>query len=200
MARHEFSRKIKAAAIARAAGKCSVEGCDRKHFCKGFCSPHFMRWRRHGDPCAPVATSPGEARSFLDVIPETGDGCLIWPFARDQNGYAKIGTKSKTSFVSRLLCARTYGERGKEFDAAHSCGGGHLGCVSPWHLSWKTRQGNMSDTLTHGTRQRKLDEVQVAEIRRLAATMSKQEIADKFGVTRQAISWIVNRKGWAHVA
>jgi predicted DNA-binding protein YlxM (UPF0122 family) len=30
--------------------------------------------------------------------------------------------------------------------------------------------------------------------------MPKQEIADKFGVTRQAISWIVNRKGWAHVA
>lgn len=31
---------------------CSLDGCDNKHQAKGFCSPHFNRWKRHGDPLA----------------------------------------------------------------------------------------------------------------------------------------------------
>jgi hypothetical protein len=29
---------------------CSIAGCDRPHYCKTFCSPHYQRWRQHGDP------------------------------------------------------------------------------------------------------------------------------------------------------
>ena len=29
---------------------CSVVGCDRMHFGRGYCRPHYYRWRRNGDP------------------------------------------------------------------------------------------------------------------------------------------------------
>lgn len=33
-----------------AKGTCTIEGCDRKSFAKGWCSAHYNRWRRNGDP------------------------------------------------------------------------------------------------------------------------------------------------------
>ena len=32
---------------------CTVEGCERQHHAKGWCGPHYKRWRRCGDPTAP---------------------------------------------------------------------------------------------------------------------------------------------------
>ena len=28
--------------------KCAVEGCDNKHYCKGYCKKHYMQFYRHG--------------------------------------------------------------------------------------------------------------------------------------------------------
>lgn len=30
--------------------KCSIEGCNDKYRCTGFCSKHYSRFRKHGDP------------------------------------------------------------------------------------------------------------------------------------------------------
>lgn len=29
---------------------CNVEECERVHYGKGFCTMHYLRWRKHGDP------------------------------------------------------------------------------------------------------------------------------------------------------
>lgn len=41
---------------------CSIPGCDKLACRKGWCSPHYQRWRRHGDPCGgrdPDGAVPG---------------------------------------------------------------------------------------------------------------------------------------------
>lgn len=199
MARLEFSRKTKAAIILRAAGKCEVAGCTKDAKVKALCWSHYMRKRRHGDPLGGT-TDRGAAQAFFDAIPETGDGCLIWPFYRDPHGCAKMVVgDGRSDYVARRVCERSHGPKGQDFQAAHSCGNGHLGCVSPWHLSWKTRIANNEDRIIHGTWGTKLSEEQVREIRSADPALTKQELADRYGVTRQAIAWVISRKGWAHV-
>lgn len=29
---------------------CSVDGCENKHFCKGFCNKHYKKFKKYGDP------------------------------------------------------------------------------------------------------------------------------------------------------
>lgn len=31
---------------------CSIDGCEKKHYGRGWCSAHYQRWMRHGDPLA----------------------------------------------------------------------------------------------------------------------------------------------------
>lgn len=35
---------------------CSIDGCERRHYSRGFCNPHYQRWLRHGDP---LVVQPG---------------------------------------------------------------------------------------------------------------------------------------------
>ena len=30
--------------------RCSVDGCGKRHYCRGWCESHYQRWRKNGDP------------------------------------------------------------------------------------------------------------------------------------------------------
>jgi len=34
--------------------RCTVPDCAERHVARGYCRPHYVRWRRHGDPHAEV--------------------------------------------------------------------------------------------------------------------------------------------------
>ena len=38
--------------MAEQGGLCTIAGCTNPHYGRGYCSCHWQRWRRHGDPCA----------------------------------------------------------------------------------------------------------------------------------------------------
>lgn len=35
---------------------CSIAGCSKPHLARGWCSTHYARWRKHGDPLVTVIT------------------------------------------------------------------------------------------------------------------------------------------------
>lgn len=188
---------------------CFIENCGKPVIALGYCERHYRRLRRHGDPLA-GGTPAGEPTRFLEevVLPFNRDECLIWPYAKNSDGYGNIYFEGRHYRVPRLVCENTHGAPpSPEYEAAHSCGKGHLGCCSPRHLSWKTPSENQADKLSHGTHNRgerhnmaKLTDQQVREIRALNGSLSRAQLAKAYGVSVRNIRFIVERKTWTHIA
>lgn len=192
---------------------CSVEGCkgsadNKAGGRRGWCSSHYRRWKHHGDPLAGGTVRGEVPRYYAEfVLPYEGEECLLWPYGKTTRGYAQmwVDSHSRLALVSRLVCEEENGPPPSgDHDAAHSCGNGHLGCVTKRHLSWKTKIGNAADMIVHGTHLRgerqngaKLTEDDVRAIRSLQGVILQKEIASQFGVSKQRISAILARKDWA---
>lgn len=145
------------------------------------------------------------AREFLETVVLTYDGqeCLIWPYSTNGHGYAQINDGGKPTRVSRLICKRLYGPGFPGAHAAHSCGNGRLGCVTPGHLGWATCAENEADKKRHGTDNRgerhgnaKLTADEAAIIRSLIGIESGKSLAQRFGVSEGTISSIRHGQRW----
>lgn len=188
---------------------CSIEGCDKPLVSWGLCPMHYQRWKRHGDPQVVGIKVPprGEIRSFFlnDVLTYDGVDCLIWPYTRTPAGYGQMWFEGRLWIVSRLVCEMSQGAPpAPGYDAAHSCGNGHSGCVTRHHLSWKTRAENIADMVGHGTARRGvkntlaiLSEDDVREIRRLRGQVSQAALGERFGVHANTIGKIQLGRRWA---
>lgn len=184
---------------------CSVDGCDKRHSFHGYCGAHAMRLKQHGDPLG-GGTAWGETDRFFRevVLTYVGDECLFWPYNKNTQGYGQMQRDGRPKSVHRIVCEAEHGPPPTpKHEAAHSCGNGHLACVTKHHLSWKTHADNAADTVIHGTSLRgtknpfaKLTEAQVVEIRALRGTMSQRRIAEEFGVAQSQISCVLSGRTW----
>lgn len=146
----------------------------------------------------------GSALRFIEDSAATGgQNCIVWPFYRDAGGYGKIVLNGKTCRAHRVTLAIATGADQPNMEAAHACG--NRGCINPEHLRWATRTENQSDRYLHGTDTRgerhgmsKLTAEQVLEIVELRLTHTQQQVANKFGISRGAVSDIDRglRWGW----
>lgn len=188
---------------------CSVEGCDRVVLARGWCTRHYTRWLRYGDPLAVllVRAEHGAPQEFIKIAIKHQDDkeCLLWPYARASTGYAVLANnESGSSLVSRVVCEAVHGlPPSAKHQACHSCGKGQLGCVNPYHLRWDTQVGNEADKIIHGTHSKgerhnmaKLTWEKVREIRAMQGKLSGREVSAKFGVSPPTISLIWNGKIW----
>lgn len=191
---------------------CTVENCDgNAHWstcgCRGYCGRHYSRFRRHGDPLA-GGTDFGEPARFLaKAVEYDGDECVCWPFNTNSQGYGLIWDGETSTVVSRRVCERVNGPSpSPDHEAAHSCGKGHLACITPGHLSWKTRLENRADMIGHGTvpkgernGQAKLTEIEAREIKQMRGVATHRDLAGRFGVSASTISAIQNGVNWAWI-
>lgn len=164
---------------------------------------HYQRFRNHGDPLGGRTLNGATEEYYRTIVLNyEGDDCLIWPYTRAGAGYGLMHRGGKAIIVSRAVCEEINGPPPTEsHQAAHSCGKGHLGCVTKGHLSWKTPIDNQADRLTHGTLPRgerhgqsKLTEADVREIRSLKGKETQRAIAKRFGISRPNVSNI--QRGW----
>lgn len=186
--------------------RCQVDGCDNPKYLKGWCSAHYQRWRKHGDPLMgrPTSAPKGAPQAFIEeAVKHVGDDCLLWPYGRDTGGYGSINLPNrKKANAHRLICTRVHGEPPTaEHQAAHICG--VRACCNPSHLRWATVAENQADRLIHGTdhrgekhHQAKLTESDVLEIRTLLDEETISQVARRYGVHIATISAIKHRKIW----
>jgi hypothetical protein len=191
--------------------RCAVDGCDRPMKHLEWCGAHYERWRRHGDLNEAVPIRPkGVALGILHqiVLPYQGDDCLQWPLKGRVFGYPKIAFEGQDRLVSRVVCEITHGPAPSPIhEAAHSCGNGAKGCISPKHIRWATPVENEADKVAHGTApkgernaQSKLREPDVVAIRRIGKSASQAAIARRFGVSPGLVSRILSRRLWSHLS
>ena len=190
---------------------CAVDGCDKETWSRDYCRNHQHRFKKYGDPLA-GPTFNGEPLAWLKSHVDHADrkACLIWPYKRHERkrdglGYGRLLVGGVEQYAHRVMCALAHGPSPTHgMEAAHSCGRGHEGCVNPHHLRWDTTQGNADDRRVHGTENKGsrngkavLKEADVRQIKALLGTMSQRAIAEKFGVSRWAITNIARGRNWA---
>ena len=185
---------------------CSIDGCGKPVIARSFCCAHWSRWKRHGSPLG-GGIDRGKTMQFLqEAFTFEGSECLIWPYAKDANGYAQINYNGRVRYVQREICEQKYGPAPKGHVAAHSCGKGHLGCINPRHLRWATRRENYQDSFHHETAaigekigNAKLNRFDIPRIIEMRGNMTQREVAEVFGVSRAAISDIERKRNWSWV-
>lgn len=125
--------------------------------------------------------------------------CLIWPLSRAQNGYPACGAHNAIR-PHRIMCERRHGPAPSEgHQAAHSCGKGHLGCVNPWHLNWKTPSENQIERYEQQGASKprwRLTIDQVDEIRAMKGRERTVDTAARFQCTEANIRQIQSGKTW----
>lgn len=151
----------------------------------------------------PATKGKGLAYQFLlDHVHHRGRECVIWKFAHDNAGYGMLGVNSGHYRAHRLMCRMAHGEPPTpKHQAAHECG--NRNCVNPVHLSWKTNSENQRDSVKHGTASRKpgdrrfkLTAADVVKIRAMKGQKPHAEIAEMFGVSRDAIDKVIAGISW----
>lgn len=188
---------------------CSIPDCGKRHAAQGYCFEHRYRMKRYGDPLFVPPINQGRRHKYLRdvVLKHEGDECLFWPFPAPPNSYPIITYDREQIGVHRLVCILAHGEPPTpEHHAAHSCGKGHLFCVTKGHLSWKTAKQNSDDKIIHGTMKygeesatSKLTERDVLEIREIGRQKTQAEIAKMFNIDRSTVGYILRRAIWAHL-
>ena len=83
--------------------KCSIEDCEQKAICRGWCSLHYERWRRTGDPIKRLR----RPRSTLPI----GDRLVVG------GGYVMVKTESGQKLEHRLVMGE---HLGRELDSTES--------------------------------------------------------------------------------
>lgn len=81
---------------------CSEPGCGRPHAARGYCSVHYMRWRKAGGQI--IHPLPLENRFWPKVQRGTDEECWPWLAAKDGHGYGHFyDNRVKTSVKAHRI-------------------------------------------------------------------------------------------------
>lgn len=128
---------------------CSVEACDGRHRCKGYCGKHYQMWLKWGDPLVNKAID-GSRDPYDDIIKygvtRVGE-CLVSNASKGSNGYRRIRAGNKNFLAHRVSFEKWHGTIPSGMVVDHKChneaasrgecnGGAchHRACVNPAHL------------------------------------------------------------------
>ena len=157
------------------------------------------------------------------TMPHMDSQCWVWVAAKDRKGYGSFGAKGKKFRSHRVAWVQVNGSIPNDLHVLHSCD--FPSCCNISHLWVGTNMDNVVDRVNKGRNNTphgdkngrrtcpgstirgekhwssKLTAAQIIEIRSIYAiegTMHSK-LADIFGVTRETIRDIINRRIWRHI-
>ncbi len=146
-------------------------------------------------------------RRFWDKVDKRGTAdCWEWLASKNEFGYGRFGYGRVASRAHRVSWILHYGDIADGMDVCHTCD--NPACVNPTHLFLGTAKDNMSDAsqkgrMAHGEKhyRSKLTEEQViqARIEYRAGGVTHQELADRYGVAKAVIGYMLRRQTWSHI-
>ena len=190
---------------------CSIENCARPVLSRGWCSLHYQRWQRHGDPLAGKTFKPRglnleEAFAwFMPGDPPPADECWDWTGGLAAGRYGTFRF-SGGNVLAHVASHRIYNTNDpvteeKPF-VLHSCD--RPICCQPAHLHADTQANNVLEAVernrhTHGEHHHRarLKEPDVLFIRQ--SPLSNVALANMFGVHKETVGCIRRRKSWKHL-
>lgn len=189
---------------------CSVDGCRRDGYSKGYCQLHYGRQYKHGTTSDPAkARLPLEERFWRKVEKKGHNDCWPWMGAQMKTGYGYIGSGGREG---RHVMAHRYSyelANGPITDGLyilHSCD--NPACVNPKHLRTGDAYDNTHDAIDRGRLKNppklgghlngnsKLTKEQVEIIK--SSELKSSVLARAFGVSHSSVSRI--RLGKTHVS
>lgn len=120
---------------------CTIEGCGAKIYGRGWCSKHYQRWWKNGDP---VAVKPRPKRPlserFWEKVDAEGD-CWEWNGTHTQGGYGTFKIDGTMKVVHRVAWELLIGPIAEGMQLDHLCR--NRGCLNPSHLEEVTPTENV---------------------------------------------------------
>ena len=143
------------------------------------------------------------------ILEKQENGCIICiSHSKDNCSYTRIKYNNKMDRLYRVLYEKEYGTIPKGMVIRHKCD--NPSCVNIQHLEVGTQKDNVKDMVQRGRAKygceemksygekngaHKLTQEEVKEIY-LDKTLSTYRLAEKFNVSRAAISYIKNKNTW----
>lgn len=116
---------------------CSIDDCDRPSHGRGWCSSHYWKWRKHGDPLGGRRRYSDPEEAFLArTEPLLWSGCLIWTGATTE-GYGVLYVGDGNMLAHRYAWEREHGPipEGMMLDHRYHC---DTACCETSHLRLAT--------------------------------------------------------------
>jgi hypothetical protein len=122
---------------------CTIAGCEKAARRRGWCTAHYTRWRRHGDPLGGALPRGLDRESyFWAKVEKKGHlGCWVWTGAINPKGYGTFNTGETTTTAHRYAYELLVGPVPEEMQLDHICR--VRACVRPTHLEVVTQSENV---------------------------------------------------------
>jgi DNA-binding transcriptional regulator YiaG len=129
---------------------------------------------------------------------ELTDTPIILRGSDSRRGYKKIWIYGKWYYVHRLMAETFIGPIPKGMHVCHKDGNSFNNKLSNLYIG--TPSQNMQDTIKHGNQSsKKLNEQKVRFIRKMKGKISRQKLAEMYGVRVAAILNAERGTTWSHV-
>lgn len=135
---------------------CSIPNCTNAARARGWCSKHYHRWQRYGDPLETRWDKGNPEANFWRKVDKTAT-CWLWTGYRDSGGYGHFGVWNGEKQID--VPAHRYAYEllvgpippGLHIDHVVERGCRHRHCVNPAHLEPVTPGENIRRGMTGKT-------------------------------------------------